>query len=345
MKSVYIGKLRSDGISYLPILYPNLGKIYKEGRIFLNKAFDVLEKPVLMIEDDPSKADFVMIPYEYYFIRHDKAYIQSFVDLAEKHKKTLVIFDPSDFDYEINYPNSIVLRYSQYKYKKKDYEIIVPPFAEDLLQDRPIKILQKKELPTVGFVGWASLKNTTQSVKFYIKTFLVDLRAILNPNLVATKKGIYFRMKAIKCLKASLLVRTLFIIRKSFSGHGNDIELDPEIARSEYVKNIEESDFILAPKGDGNYSIRFYEVLSMGRVPILIDTETILPLENVLNYNEFIVRVDHKDIHKLPEILSKKYAGLDNESYKSMQIKARQAFTDHLRADVFLARLFDDIIK
>lgn len=345
MKSAYIGKLRSDKISYLPILYPNLGKIYKEGRIFLNNAFDVLKKPVIRIEDDPSKADFILIPYEYYFIRHDKAYIQSFVGLAQKYKKTLVIFDPSDFDYEINYPNSIVLRYSQYKYKKKDYEIIIPPFAEDLLGDQPIKILQKKELPIVGFVGWAGLKNVTQFIKFYIKTFWVDIKSIFDSHLRATKKGIYFRRKAIKYLKMSSLVKTSFIVRKSFSGHSNDIEIDPTIARSDYIKNIEESDFILAPKGDGNYSIRFYEILSMGRIPILIDTETLLPLEDVMDYDKFIVRVDYKDISKLPEITSRIYSNLDNDSFAKMQIEARRAFVDHLRMDVFLTRLFEDIIK
>ena len=95
------------------------------------------------------------------------------------------------------------------------------------------------------------------------------------------------------------------------------------------------SDFVLCPKGDGNYSVRFYEALSLGRIPILIDTDMVLPLEETLDYSKFILRVDHADMHRLEDIVADFYEALSNEEFQAMQMEAREAFATHLRYDSF----------
>src|SRR3989344_2280747 len=117
------------------------------------------------------------------------------------------------------------------------------------------------------------------------------MRALARPVLHARKQGIYWRKSAMRTLARSALVRTNFIVRRSFSGAMSTIELAPEAARAEFVESIKNSDFVLTPKGDGNYSNRFLETLSLGRVPVLIHTAAGLPLEDGIDYSKIMVPV------------------------------------------------------
>lgn len=317
---VYIGKLLPEKKSYLPVLYPNLGRQHKLGRIFLDRAYDVLTEPVVDLVDDPSAADYLLIPYDFFNIEKFSEYINSFVELSEKHNKKIIIFDFSDFDREVKVENSRIFRVSAYKSSKRPNEIVIPPFIEGLPAFAP---RPKSGEPTVGFAGFA---------KFSWKNLLP-----LGPR----RTGLYFRRKAMSVFEGQQGIKTNFIKRHGFSGHKDTIDIDPEIARKEFLKNMENSDLILAPKGDGNYSLRFFESLCFGRVPILIDTDNILPLEDEINYDQFILRVSYKEIGNLPSIVRKFWQNLSSENFVNMQEKAREAFETKLRMDKFLPLAFE----
>ena len=54
-------------------------------------------------------------------------------------------------------------------------------------------------------------------------------------------------------------------------------EIDRITARREYVENIRRNLFTFCYRGAGNFSYRLYDVLMMGRIPILIDTDCVFP--------------------------------------------------------------------
>lgn len=64
-----------------------------------------------------------------------------------------------------------------------------------------------------------------------------------------------------------------------------------------WIETLNNSKFIMSPRGGGLNSIRFFETLAFGRIPILIADDTKLPLEDTINYNKFIVRVPEKKIN------------------------------------------------
>lgn len=97
-----------------------------------------------------------------------------------------------------------------------------------------------------------------------------------------------------------------------------------------YYGLIEMSKFILCPKGYGTNSIRFFEAMSHGRIPVLISDNTKLPLENEIDYNSFIVRVAEKEIQDLPEIIERNKFDLKNKS-----IKARQIWDQYFKPEKF----------
>jgi hypothetical protein len=73
-----------------------------------------------------------------------------------------------------------------------------------------------------------------------------------------------------------------------------------EIERN-YCGLMQMSKFILCPKGFGLNSIRFFEAMSYGRIPILISDNTKLPMENKINYDEFMIRIPENEIETIPE--------------------------------------------
>ncbi len=111
--------------------------------------------------------------------------------------------------------------------------------------------------------------------------------------------------------------------------------------RREFIDNMANSDYILCTKGDGNFSIRFYDALSLGRIPLFIDTETVLPLENVINYKDFCVFVDYRDLAHVDKILAEFHKSISDEQFALMQKKARDAFENYLRIDKFTKYLID----
>ena len=52
------------------------------------------------------------------------------------------------------------------------------------------------------------------------------------------------------------------------------------------------------------FSYRFYEALNMGRVPILIDTDTELPFERIIDWSKFIIKVKEDQIDQLPDLIN-----------------------------------------
>lgn len=87
-------------------------------------------------------------------------------------------------------------------------------------------------------------------------------------------------------------ITTNFIIRHGFWAPG----IDKMIARKEYFDNIENNLFIFCYRGAGNFSYRFYETLMMGRIPILINTDCVIPFENIININDIAIVINEKDI-------------------------------------------------
>ena len=153
-------------------------------------------------------------------------------------------------------------------------------------------------------------------------------------------QGLYYRRKIVKVIQSAKTCRPNFYIRSFFSASKATIEGDKDQIRNEFISSIKDSDLALVVRGNGNFSLRFFEVLSLGRIPLFIDTDTPLPLENEIDYDSFMLRVEHKDIHKIPEIVEKFWQETTPEQFIEMQKKAREVFETKLRSDAFFRIYF-----
>jgi hypothetical protein len=112
----------------------------------------------------------------------------------------------------------------------------------------------------------------------------------------------------------------------------------------EYQENLSQSDYILCPRGFGNVSIRFYETLSSGATPILIESGAKLPEltdDNFWQSNMLVVKLFSdwtKVIWKDWEYMSK------GDNYLNRQLRNEQIFSSELYIQKYAEKIFVDYL-
>lgn len=296
---------------------------------------------------DVRLADAIVLTHNFIrkFDQKTSVYLNHWTDVAERIHKPLFIFSCGDFSHTLHFdPRIWVFRQSLYRSEVGPHDISFPTTTEDPPQEL-LFLREKMPIPVVSFCGMGGFRSTKEWCKFYVKNFLYDCVALWRPAFRAKKIGVYWRRSMMRACERSRLISTNFIVRHSFSGHVKTIELDPAQARREYLETSAHADFVLAPKGDGNYSNRFLKTLAFGRIPVVVDTDIVLPLEDVIDYSKIIVRVPMKDVAKTPEYIRTFYDALSQEEWKQRQQRARETFTIYLQQDSFLRYFFNNVLS
>ena len=96
-------------------------------------------------------------------------------------------------------------------------------------------------------------------------------------------------------------IKTDYIIRRGFWAPG----IDKNVARKEYFENMENNIYTFCYRGAGNFSYRFYETLMMGRIPVFIDTDCVIPNIDILLDSDACVYIKEKDITNDSYIIDK----------------------------------------
>ncbi len=106
--------------------------------------------------------------------------------------------------------------------------------------------------------------------------------------------------------------------------------------RRRYAEVMDRSLFVLCPRGAGTSSIRLYECLAAGKVPVIIADEWEPPRGP--NWADCSIRWPESAIADLPAHLEARV-----DEYPVMSEAARDAFTQWFAADVVLTRQFDQL--
>jgi hypothetical protein len=205
-----------------------------------------------------------------------------------------------------------------------------------------VTLREYASIPSVGFTGWADL-SPLKHLKIFIKELPISLGALLDEKRGAEHKGLLFRKRSLASLATTEGVEPHFTARSTYSGHVATISGTVKSNREEFVDTLAGSDYALAVRGDANSSVRFYEALSMGRIPLFLDTACVLPLEDRINYRDFCVFVDWRDTDKIGEKLLAFHRSIDPERFTDMQRKAREAYEKYLRIDAFSGHLAETL--
>lgn len=334
---------------HTPLLNPWWGNPTEEASIFAKQFFDTyaFDTAYYTVTGDLQTADMVLPPYRHaWFLRHDAALFDECVRTAREAGLPLLIDGMGDVDYPIDIENAHILRYGGYRFLPERGRIQIPPLADDLLErcrEGRLDIRKKREgKPVVGFAGWAKL-SLIQYFRTVVKELPVHLWGIIDSHYRACSKGVLWRRKAIRILEHSSLVTFDLRARTSFSASPKTASGNMRQLQEEMVQIITGSDYALDVRGDANDSTRLFEILSLGRIPVIVDTERNFPFSDRVDYSSFALIVDFRDINRLPERVAEFHKNISPERFEQMQRNAREAYVKYFRIDALMSPLVEEL--
>lgn len=337
-----------QGMRLFPLIIPNESahNVLTENLLFWKKVLAQNQSRFVERVSTPEEADYILVPHDYKKAVLDVDYFEDIRQIATTYNKRLLLFTYQDNPEPIHEPNALVFRASAYKATLMSNEIIIPYLVEDLLVGRNIAVRKIPKIPVVGFVGFAGFQNTKQQVRATLKEIMRYMVHFVTTGtaLKEKRKGVFIRKEMLSLLEQQSTIKTNFVIRDTYSGYVTEAHGEgyAEKIRNEYIDNIVDSDTTLSPRGDGNASQRFYEVLSLGRVPLLIDTDNELPLKDIIPYDEFVIRVPYANRKNVATYITNFYATLTDEQYEAVQRKARYYFETYLSFEAYYSFLFKE---
>ena len=277
-----------------------------------------------------------------------------FVQEAKLNDKYVVVWGVGDLEIVIPFTNIIYFQNGIHRSVKRKpaFSFELPAFWPDYLKiyfDGVMQLRDKHDRPVVGFCGQAAskgykiayfaAKNLSHVLIHSIKGSAQIPQPIVPP--------VVLRNRILKNLSDSNLVETNFIIRDRYrAGVRAKVDRDDYFHQTkvEFVNNIIDTDYTVCVRGGGNFSVRLYETLSCGRIPIFVDTDSRLPYDFVLNWKNYCIWVDYSEISHIAEKVSDFHTRLSNDDFVELQNKCRTLWAEWLFRDAFLSRFCEHLV-
>ena len=204
------------------------------------------------------------------------------------------------------------------------------------------KPVPKGEEPHVGFVGWAqadlfhravSQRSSGDVSQVGLKTIdqtHADEALLKQPMNI----GLMLRKRALATLQQSELVNGEFLVRDAYHFDGQEKTV-LEQKRLEYLDNLRRNPYSLCIRGAGNYSIRLYETLAAGRIPIILNTSLVLPLDGLVPWRELGVWVELDELAEISVKIHEYHQRLNDEQFLERQRQNRIIWQNFLAPNTF----------
>jgi len=80
----------------------------------------------------------------------------------------------------------------------------------------------------------------------------------------------------------------------------------------------------------GNFSVRLYETLLMGKIPIFVNTDCLLPLADEVDWKQHMVWVEWEERHLIVDKVLEFHKTISNEDFLELQRKNRKLWKEIL---------------
>ena len=208
----------------------------------------------------------------------------------------LLLFRYHDADTPLPHRHGWVWRTSLYASRRQPREAALPAFHADVraeaarLGQAAPHPLPWRPVPTVGFCGQAMPLRLPWRQRLRHR-----LRAALGRPQPGPE-GYWSRRTAMRhCQRAAPRLHANFLLTSP------EDPLPADQQKQRFLANLFSAEYTLCGSGYGNYSYRFYEALSAGRVPVLLDSDVLLPFEEQIPWAELIVRVPITELGTTPQ--------------------------------------------
>jgi len=88
----------------------------------------------------------------------------------------------------------------------------------------------------------------------------------------------------------------------------------------DYTSHLEYCTYVVCPRGIENYSYRIYEALNRGRIPVIIDTDVVLPKE--IDWDQVSIRVPYESLDRIYDMILHDYHSRSDTDFIARQERA-----------------------
>lgn len=302
------------------------------------------------LTDTFKNADIIVLPmsWNYYHQQNQTQNALQFVNEMKSLNKKVYSFTTGDFGVKIpELTNLIVLRQSGDRSKLPNHHIGMPSFIVDPLKKQfkteEVYYNETSIKPSIGFCGQtnSSVQNTLKEIfrtNFRNLKYYFRLSKELPQKTQSTSK---LRSKVLEAIKESNLLEDNFIERNKYRAGASTSQLR-EKTTQEFYNNIKETDYTVCVRGAGNFSVRFYETLAMGRIPIFINTDCILPLADKIDWKKHVVWLEENEISKIEEKVIEFHQQFTFKEIKDIQKSNRKLWEEQLTLGGFFKQILID---
>lgn len=202
-----------------------------------------------------------------------------------------------------------------------------------------------QEKPIVGFCGQATLsknKAFKENVKFLKENIRRFFKNPLRTDYEPLFASGYERAKLLKSIEKAPSISTCFIYREHYRGGANSPESLSQTTK-EYYDNLRSSQYVVCIRGGGNFSVRFFQTLLMGRIPVFVNTDCLLPFERQINWRKHVVWVEWSERHLIAEKILEFHKLHTPESFELLQKENRSIWVNDLNLNGMLKKLAIDL--
>ncbi len=347
----------------IKIYYPSLDKDIPRGELFpLLKPFikgesftDKERIDLYGISDkdysfvgDIKTSDLVILPlsWNHYSRTNTLNVAEDLILEAHEANKKVYSFMTGDFGVRIsNYDNLVVLRMSGDRSQLPHNHIGMPVFIQDPIKKGygDLNHFPEFNKPSIGFCGQSnhSLINTIQEI---VKVLYRNFRFYIGktkelPQVVMSTSSL--RNRVLNVFKRSERIKDVFIEREKYRA-GVKTQEDKQRTTEEFYSNIANNEYTVCVRGAGNFSVRFYETLAMGRIPIFVNTDCILPLVEQVNWRSHLIWAEKNQISDLPQKVVGFHSKFTEQDRNAFLQSNRKLWEDYLTMNGYFKNLFSE---
>ncbi len=278
----------------------------------------------LKLTSSVEDSDYILVPHAWRHIKDNPNYLAYLQGLSKE--TPILIVNSGDVSPRCNLNNTIELRTFLHPWEKNERKIVLPyP-----VKGKKFEIRKWKPKPTISFMGYVPKLGPGS-------LFGENIQGLTRP----IKSSVYLNRKlsARRLEKLTTAFEVKLTKRSSFTAYISNPNLKKYL--DEYNSELNHADYILCPRGAANTSMRFYESLSAGRTPVLVDSGGSLPQIKTKNFwSSNIVTVGlFRDWTK--QILDDWLELSKSDAYEVRQIENSHIFLEELDFSKYLYTLFE----
>lgn len=295
------------------------------------------EKMSVYFTDSLNEADYSILPMnlEYYYIRNRIEQMRAFIEDARAAGKPVVVINDGDNSIRKIPDGVIVLSQNVYQSRRTILEFGHPFIVDDPMPEyfhsTTISLRTKGEKPIVGFDGVAGQPLLKVIYHFFVNLFLY-VKSLTGLSIYARNIVIpapVLRKRILALLESDDRICANFIKRKQFRAGAKTPE-EQRIKTSEFYRNMLESDYVLCVRGNGNFSKRFYETLSMGRIPVFVNTDCVLPFDNIIDWKKYCIWVEESEVGMIATKVAEFHNMISDQEFQNLQLSCRHLWEEYL---------------